>query len=265
MQPSTLHPTVDEAQAVARGHVYSFLAAALADPAREHFALARNRKMQTVVLAAADLLASEAPENIALVPGEQSPRQLDLLPVVEELSEPREELARGHQEIFGLLVGKAAPPYETEYCRSALTFYRTQELADIAGFYRAFGLEQDRAEPERQDHISVELEFMAHLIERELAAAVAEEPALQEKAPLCRDAQKKFFEAHLAWWVPAFAELLRRASPRGFYSALADVFARFIPCERAILGIAPARDLVAPQQPEKPAVEKFCCGAMPCE
>ena len=261
MRASTVSPTVDEALAVARGHVYAFLAAALADPARQHFSLALDRKLQTVAVAAADLLASESPEDFDLGAGELPPAQFDLLGVVEGLAEPRNKIVQQHQSLFGLLIGKTAPPYETEYCRATLTFYRSQQLADIAGFYRAFGLEQSREEPERQDHISVELEFMAHLIQKELFAGKAHQAALREKAALCREAQTKFFDAHLAWWVPAFAELLRCGAPGGLYSALARALARLIPCERAILGIRPPGNLAAPQSDPEPAGEARCCGS----
>ena len=259
MRTSTV--AVDEALAVARGHVYAFLAAALADPVRSHFAIALDRKVQTVAIAGAELLAAESPENIQLSAGERPPRQLDLLPAIEELSRPREEIIRQHQDLFGLLLGKTAPPHETEYCRSTLTFYRAHQLADIAGFYRAFGLEPSREEPERQDHISVELEFMARLIEKELFAVEANEP---EKAAVCREAQQKFLETHLAWWAPAFAELLGRGSPGGPYAALSAALAAFIPCERAILGIRPAPEMATGEPEAECPEENPCCGAMPC-
>ena len=101
MQTTTIHPAVDEALAVARAQVYNFLAAALADPARAHFKVALDRKLQTVAVAAAGLLAAEAPEDIALGPGECSPKQLDLLLVVQALDRPLEELAGQHQQVFG--------------------------------------------------------------------------------------------------------------------------------------------------------------------
>jgi TorA maturation chaperone TorD len=262
MQRIALYPTLDQAQAVARGHVYSFLAAALADPVREHSALALDPNLQVVAVAAAGLLASEAPESLELGPGELPPRELDLLAVVEEISKPREEIVRQHQEVFELLIGKSAPPYETEYCHSTLTFYRSQQLADAAGFYHAFALEQNRQTPERADHISVELEFMAHLIRKQLVAAG--EPELHQKAPICQEAQAKFFEAHLAWWVPAFARLLERAAPSGVYQAIARALACFIPCERDVLGVQPARDLSEPGTDLDPECEEQCGGAMPC-
>ncbi len=68
MQTSPEQVTVDEAVSVARSYVYSFLAAALADPLRPHFEQALGRQLQMFAVAAAGLLASEAPE-MELGPG----------------------------------------------------------------------------------------------------------------------------------------------------------------------------------------------------
>ena len=120
MRPTAIAPTVDEAVTVARGHIYAFLASTLADPLREHFEQALDRRLQTVAVAAASLLASEAPTSIELGPGERQPCELDFVPVAEALARPREALRREHQDLFGLLLGKAVIPYETEYCRQTL-------------------------------------------------------------------------------------------------------------------------------------------------
>ena len=170
-----------------------------------------------------------------------------------------------HQDLFGLLLGKTVIPYETEYCRQTLTFYRAQQLADIAGFYCAFGLEPSGEVPERQDHLSVELEFMAHLIHKQLFAAASSDPVLQEKASLCAEAQKEFFQTHLAWWVPAFAVLLRREASGPLYSALALALSSFLPAERVLLGIPPSRTLAEPLPEPPPAEEESCCGATACK
>jgi TorA maturation chaperone TorD len=265
MHPTAVAPTIDEAVTLARGHIYAFLASTLADPLQPHFEQALDRRLQTVAVAAARLLASEAPASMELGPGEHQPGTLDLLPVTEALARPREALIREHQDLFGLLLGKTVIPYETEYCRQTLTFYRTQQLADIAGFYRAFGLESSSEAPERQDHLSVELEFMAHLIHKELFAAASPDPALQEKASLCSEAQREFFRTHLAWWVPAFAALLRHEASGPLYSALASALASFLPSERARLGIPPNRNLAEPLPEPSPAEEDSCCGGAACE
>lgn len=238
---------LDEAVDLARGHVYAFLAAALADPVSRHFELALDKKIQSVAMAAAELLADE-----------REPHELDLMPVVRELAAPREEIARRHCEVFGLLVAKTAPPYETEYCRSNLTFYRTQQLADIAGFYQAFGLEPNLEEPERQDHISVELEFMARLIQGELNAAGP------QQAEICRDAQKKFLADHLARWAPAFAELLKRNCEGGLYDELGQALSCFIHCESAAFGVTGCQPAELSREP-KLDQEPSCCGCMPSQ
>jgi TorA maturation chaperone TorD len=246
---------------LARSHVYGFLAAALSDPFGGHFDLALDARLQKVAVAAGQLLCSEAPEGVALAPGERPPAELDLAPVVQALSVSRDGLVRLHQQVFGLALGKSAPPCETEYCPAALTFYRAQQLADIAGFYRAFALELNREQPERHDHISVELEFMAHLITKELAA---KQGGLTEQAAVCREAQKKFFQDHIAWWVPAFGQLLRRAAVDGLYSALALALGPFIAGERAVLDVPPAAGLAEPRPETQSPEDSPCCEVAAC-
>src|SRR3989304_1591854 len=57
-------------------------------------------------------------------------------------------LLYSHRRLFGHTAGGTAPPYETEYGAEAL-FQQPQELGDLAGFYLAFGLTLNQAEPER--------------------------------------------------------------------------------------------------------------------
>jgi TorA maturation chaperone TorD len=258
-----LNLDIEEAVDLARGQLYCFLASAFSDPRGGHFDLALEQKRQTVALAATDLLRSEALGTVELAAGEHSPAELDLRPVVAELQANRQQLAEQYQRVFGLLVGKTAPLNETEYCASTDSFYRAQELADIAGFYRAFGLERDRRRRERHDHLSIELEFMARLIGKEMFAERSTEKALKEKAAFCREAQEKFFEAHPGWWTPAFADLMRRAAPPGLYTALADALAAFIASERAFFGLAPPRPLAELQPNQETDVEADCCWSCP--
>jgi len=55
--------------------------------------------------------------------------------------------------------------YETEYGRERV-MAKTNELADLSGFYQAFGLNSDSEEVvhDMADHVSVELEFYSYLI-----------------------------------------------------------------------------------------------------
>ncbi len=60
-------------------------------------------------------------------------------------------------------------PYETEYTTPD-ALYKAHQLADIAGFYRAFGLEMSTENRERPDHLAAELEFMHFLALKEAQA-----------------------------------------------------------------------------------------------
>lgn len=229
----------DQAVDIARGHLYAFLAGTFSYPASQHFETAADPNKQKVAVAAAALLASEAPRAIPLGLGERPPDELTLEPAVKELQAPRSRLIEDHQKVFGLLIGQTAPLNETEYCRSTDSFFRAQQLADIGGFYKAFGVERSAEGRERVDHLSIELEFMARLTQKELFAVASSDPSLREKAAVCRDGQRRFVEAHLIWWVPGFAELLRTGTTTGLYAALADSLAAFIVCERVRFGLAP--------------------------
>ena len=114
---------------------------------------------------------------------------------------------------------------------------------------------------------------MAYLIGKTRRAAEAGGERANEKAAICREAQAAFCKEHLAWWVPAFACALRRQEeghghaelahpPESFYGAVAYCLAAFIAAERAMLGIDPPTELVAPGETEDthPADADQCVG-----
>ena len=72
-----------------------------------------------------------------------------------------------YRAVFGMLVSNQCPPAETEYAHWKDPTYRANQLADIAGFQKAFGLEPSANEgADRPDHICLELELIAFLIQR---------------------------------------------------------------------------------------------------
>ncbi len=95
-------------------------------------------------------------------------------------------------------VGRAIAPYETEYMREKVS-RKAFELADIAGFYSAFGfsVNDDIKNKEALDHMAVELEFMALL---EWKEQYAKEKGQMENVGIVRDAKMKFLKEHLAKW-----------------------------------------------------------------
>jgi TorA maturation chaperone TorD len=187
-----------------------------------------------------------------LARGELPLARLDAAEVLAALPCAGEALNAAYETTFGLLVSSPCPPYESEYVDSKFTFQRSQVLADVAGFYRAFGVDPSEEHPERHDHIVLELEFMALLVEMERRAEESAGPREIERGAVCRAAQQKFLTEHLAWWTPAFARLLARENPGGFYASVGSFLMALIPAERALLGVATPPKPANPTTIERP-------------
>jgi DMSO reductase family type II enzyme chaperone len=162
-----------------------------------------------------------------------------------------EDLEAEYVRTFTHLTPLECPPYETQYGHLQV-FYQSQQLADIAGFYRAFGLDVSGRVKERLDHISVELEFMGFLAYKEAYARAHDGDAAGE---ICRQAQQSFLNHHLGRFGPLFARLLRRKAGDGYYGAPAELLERFLAAESAYLRVRPqvfeASDIETPEwEPE---------------
>ena len=162
--------TIDHeiARLSAREHVLRFLSLAASDPAARRFEDFLDPDFQDLACAAArHLAADQASQPAQLAPGEVSPENLDLAPLVEAANVPRPQLVEDYTQVFGLVVSKECPPYEVQYCPQTFSVFRSQHLADIAGFYHAFGVAPGRDAPERVDHLACELEFLAWLVAKD--------------------------------------------------------------------------------------------------
>jgi TorA maturation chaperone TorD len=109
---------------------------------------------------------------------------------------------------------------ETAYGDGRRIAGRSYELADIAGFYRAFGWKLTTAHPHLPDHLAAELEFTSVLLVKE-AYALAE--ASDEHLEITRDATKAFLESHLGRWIGALVGALVEHGAPAVYVALADL------------------------------------------
>jgi TorA maturation chaperone TorD len=257
-------PTTDEAVTdAARECLYRFLAACLGDPLREGFALVLQPESQQMARQAAGLLREDAAGvTIPLGVGELPPERLDLGPLLEELARPCGERCAEYDRVFGLVPARDCVPFETEYHRTAEPFFRSQQLADVAGFYRAFGLEPCAAAPERPDHITLELEFMALLLSKKRLAQGTGGPDAAERVAVCERAEELFFRDHLAWWAPSFAGALRHKAGTGLYAAVGSVLAAWLPLERRRFGVDAPRLPLEATLIERPE-EQGGCAACP--
>jgi len=79
------------------------------------------------------------------------------------------------------------------------------------------------------DHISVELEFMQQVVQRE---ARAWEEKDKDTTELCLEHEKKFINEHLFLWIPDFCEKVIEAAELPFYREMARLTRRFIEFEK---------------------------------
>ena len=134
------------------------------------------------------------------------------------------DLSASFRRLFGHTARGAVPPYATEYGAEAL-FQQPQELGDLVGFYRAFGLTLNTAEHERADHVSCECEFLSFLALKEVYALEQQDTPMLEET---RKATRLFLRDHLGRFVPTFAKKLAREDRGGFYGALGELCLRFV-------------------------------------
>jgi TorA maturation chaperone TorD len=187
-------------------------------------------------LKAAALMAEEYGE-IELGYGEVSPAELRPQELFAAYAAESEAIERVYHRLFGLTaVSFQCPACETEFEPNTDQSYRSHRLADIAGFYSAFGFALSSQAGERLDHISVEAEFLYLLLAKEAAALQA---GHGDGAQVCRDARLAFFSEHAGWWLPAFARLLSKTAPAGYYRELARLTAGVSTLERVSLGLPP--------------------------
>lgn len=122
-------------------------------------------------------------------------------------------------------------------------FQRANLLSDIMGFYTAFGAEPDK---ERPDSITCEMEFMDYLIFKRARASqglVGENP--EQKADICRDAERKFFMEHLEPAAQKIAENIISKAGHHFYVQKATELLEFLECERKHFGCEKVKEEIA--------------------
>jgi DMSO reductase family type II enzyme chaperone len=236
--------------AMARSFLYRFLALAYEDPTPEGWTeMTACDQLRSFELAV-EVLAGDPP---ALREAAAACRAQFTREAFELFLEP-------YLSAFGHAARGRCPLNEIEYGDlKADPLFQPHRLADLAAFYRAFGVEVADDGHERHDHLCVELEFMCVLAAKE-AFALEHQLDLDDLS-LCRDAQKRFLREHLGRWIPAFARRLARMAAGTPLAALANVTRAFIEADCARFGVTSgSEDLLL--RPVDEAGESLChsCG-----
>jgi TorA maturation chaperone TorD len=162
-------------------------------------------------------------------------RAAEVLGFAEPLPERLPELTASYVRLFGHSLRGRVCPYEIEYGRRE-PISQAQELSDVCGFYRAFGLEPSCRASERWDHVAVELEFVELLSTKEAYALEAGE---QEMFELTRHALKRFVREHLGSFGIALGAALEEQNPDGFYGRTGRLLGSYLTAVSSELGVPP--------------------------
>jgi TorA maturation chaperone TorD len=220
------------ASSAARAALWRLLSLGFAPPSPETLA--------EVEALAEGVLGIGGPEEVA-----------DLLSALRASSS--DDLRAEYQSLFG---GKVAvAPYEGSYEVDPLR--QGRQMADIAGFYRAFGAEAQGPASERPDHLGCELEFLSFL---ELKRLLESEAGEESEAELVDEVAEAFLRDHAGRWLPTFfGEVRGRASVDSVFAALAVVGERVLAEELERRSLEPAS---LPRRHPEISVERdsFDCG-----
>jgi DMSO reductase family type II enzyme chaperone len=147
----------------------------------------------------------------------------------------RDDLEPAYVSLYTLSSSPDCPTFETAYF-SADPQQQTQRMADVAGFYRAFGVDSGET-GFRPDEISVELEFMAYLCRKQAYAA---EHLGAPRAGQALRAQRLFLEEHLGRWAGGLGRRMAEEAPIGhFYQLAGLVLSEWIADDCRVLGARP--------------------------
>lgn len=246
----TVKNASDEAVAAARGAAYGLIAAGFRYPDRallDQFAASQHWAEWPAVLRELDGKAGEALQRLR----ERLPEARS-----EADNAPNDELLTAFVHLFSHTVRGKCPPYELEYGQSEI-IQRASDLADIGGFYVAFGLRIADEYDDRVDHVSVECEYMSVLCRKEAHALSVDDAVMLE---VCRAAQRRFLKDHLGQWLPAFAHRVCKADADGFYAMMAGFADAFIDGECSRLDVTKGPQLLSVREADVEEETNIECG-----
>jgi len=142
-----------------------------------------------------------------------------------------EALAIEHARLFGGLAESygPAPPFESIHAGIPA---QGEAIPSMVDAYRAAGFERIDVPAVPQDHLGVELRFMALLAAQESTARDAGDI---ENVRALLAHQRQFLDQHLLSWVPAYCERIAAAARKPFFAGVARMTAEALALDRESL------------------------------
>jgi TorA maturation chaperone TorD len=146
-----------------------------------------------------------------------------------DLAEVETELAAEYAGVILAGETEGVSPYESVYT-SPDRMLMQQGRDQVLAAYRSQGLDKVREFKEPEDHIAIELEFMAYLCQQ-TAEKLQQGDLSAAQTALLR--QQAFLDDHLMVWAPEFCRDLVRRSRSDFYRGVAMLTAEHLDQEQA--------------------------------
>ena len=131
-----------------------------------------------------------------------------------------------------------APMWESVYFSEKKLIFQEQTL-QVREWYARFGLQAERINREPDDHIGLEMLFIAHLASLALQAIEQND---ENKLNDILQAQREFLSDHLLRWGPAWAKLVKQHAATDFYRGIAHL------THGALLAIAETLEIKMPKE-----------------
>lgn len=164
---------------------------------------------------------------------------------LDDIAVDRQSLMDEYTAVFAPSDDDGPVPYEAHYAPGSLVT-NTDILADIAGFYRAFGLDVSDDRRDRVDALATELEYLGFLGLRHRQWAAADDG---EAVTVATDATASFLEDHLGRWVGRFVEDTLDGAEHPLYRQLARALEAIVDAECDRVGADPTPYAAVPTAP----------------
>ncbi|MEG2023994.1 MAG: molecular chaperone TorD family protein [Gordonibacter sp.] len=143
----------------------------------------------------------------------------------------RIDVAADYNRLFLGMGPHPIAPYESVFS-SAEGLLMQEARDEVVAVYHSEGFAVEDAFNLPEDHLSLELEFMALMAERTALSLEAESP---DEAERCLSVQRAFLEDHLGCWVPAFCDAVSEQARTTFFRGLARMTNEQVEADRTLI------------------------------
>ncbi len=128
-------------------------------------------------------------------------------------------IKQDHLHLFIGIDKVLAPVWESVYFSEKRLVFQEQTM-QVREWFSRFGLQAERLNREPDDHLGLELSFIAHLASLAMQAIDSDDKEIFEKT---LQAQRDFLFEHLLRWGPSWARLVKQYAETDFYRGLAHL------------------------------------------